>query len=78
MCFGITVIIAEIMLRGQRLDIAARDTLESNKNQSTHTLHRLINEWSEIMPAHFDVYPLLDAGTAQKYLNEGSRGRKKR
>ena len=35
---------------------------------STATLHRLINEWSEIIPAHFDVYPLLDPASAQKFL----------
>jgi len=45
---------------------------------STQTLHRLINEWSDIMPAHFDVYPLLDAGTARKYLNRKSRSEKRR
>jgi uncharacterized protein DUF3303 len=32
------------------------------------TLHRLINEWSDIMPAHFEVYPLLDPADAQQYL----------
>jgi hypothetical protein len=35
MCSGFAVIIAEIVLRGQRLDSAARDTLESNENQNT-------------------------------------------
>ena len=35
---------------------------------STVTLHRLINEWSEIIPAHFDIYPLLDPDSAQKFL----------
>ncbi len=41
--------------------------------ESTATLHRLINEWSDIIPAHFDVYPLLDAKAAQKYLNQSGR-----
>ena len=36
----------------------------------TTTLHRLINEWSEIIPAHFEVFPLLDADAAQKYLDK--------
>ena len=35
---------------------------------STSRLHQLINEWAEIMPAHFDTYPLLDADHAQLYL----------
>ncbi len=37
---------------------------------STATLHRLINEWSEIIPAHFDVYPLLDSASAQRFLTK--------
>ena len=32
------------------------------------TLHRLLNEWSEIIPAHFEVYPLLDPAAAKKLL----------
>jgi len=40
---------------------------------STRTLHRLINEWAEIMPAHFDIYPLLDPDEAQVYLKAHAR-----
>ena len=32
------------------------------------TLHRLMNEWAEIIPAHFDVYPLIDPDKAKAYL----------
>ena len=35
---------------------------------SNETLHRLINEWSDIMPAQFDIYPLLDQAAAQGFL----------
>jgi hypothetical protein len=35
---------------------------------SNTTLHRLMNEWADIIPAHFDVYPLLDEDTAKAYL----------
>jgi len=35
---------------------------------STETLHRLMNEWGDIVPAHMDVYPLLDQDTAKKFL----------
>jgi muconolactone delta-isomerase len=35
---------------------------------SNETLHRLMNEWAEIMPAHMDVYPLLDVGPAKAFL----------
>lgn len=32
------------------------------------TLHRLLNEWCELVPAKFDVYPLIDPAEAQAYL----------
>jgi hypothetical protein len=35
---------------------------------STATLHRLINEWSDIIPAYFDIYPLLDPAAAKRFL----------
>jgi len=35
---------------------------------SNETLHRLMNEWADIIPAHFDVYPLLDPGAAKAFL----------
>jgi hypothetical protein len=35
---------------------------------SNLTLHRLINEWAEIIPAHHDIYPLLDSDAARAYL----------
>ena len=27
---------------------------------SNETLHGLLNEWAEIIPAEFDIYPLID------------------
>jgi muconolactone delta-isomerase len=35
---------------------------------SNETLHRLITEWSEIIPARFDIYPLIEAQAAQQFL----------
>ena len=35
---------------------------------SNEQLHVLLNEWGEIIPAHFELYPLIDAGAAQRYL----------
>jgi len=35
---------------------------------SNETLHRLMNEWAEIIPAHMDVYPLLDVDSAKEFL----------
>lgn len=31
-------------------------------------LHRILNEWADIIPAHFDTYPLLDAAAAKRML----------
>jgi hypothetical protein len=31
-------------------------------------LHRLINEWSEIIPAHHEIFPLLDEDAAKVFL----------
>jgi len=41
---------------------------------SNESLHRLLNEWAEIIPAAFDVYPLIDPKQAQDFL----RGKSKR
>ena len=31
-------------------------------------LHRILNEWADIIPAHFDTYPLIDAEAAKRML----------
>jgi muconolactone delta-isomerase len=36
--------------------------------ESHEQLHRFLNEWANIIPAHFDTYPLLDAASAQQFL----------
>ena len=35
---------------------------------SNETLHKLMNEWADIIPAHMDVYPLLDPEAAKHFL----------
>jgi hypothetical protein len=44
---------------------------------SNLTLHRLLSEWAEIVPATFDIHPLVDPDEAQAYLkvhaNEAAR-----
>ncbi len=37
---------------------------------SNETLHRLLTEWAEMIPAEFDVYPLIDPEAAQAFLSE--------
>lgn len=32
------------------------------------TLHRLLNEWADLIPAHFQVVPLIDPDAAQRQL----------
>jgi muconolactone delta-isomerase len=41
---------------------------------SNETLHRLINEWSEIIPAHHQIVPLLDEETAKDFLATQTKG----
>jgi len=31
-------------------------------------LHRILNEWADIIPAHFDTYPLVDIATTEALL----------
>jgi muconolactone delta-isomerase len=31
-------------------------------------LHRILNEWADIIPAHFDTYPLVDAEATRALL----------
>lgn len=35
---------------------------------SNDQLHKILNEWADIVPAHFDTYPLIDAQSAQRML----------
>ena len=43
---------------------------------SNEALHRILNEWADIIPAHFDVYPLVDLAATQKMLAEQAAGKK--
>ena len=40
---------------------------------SNEELHAILNGWAEIIPAQFELYPLIDSAAAQRYL--GRRGR---
>jgi hypothetical protein len=31
-------------------------------------LHRILNEWADIIPAHFDTFPLIDVEPAKRML----------
>ena len=39
---------------------------------SNETLHRLMNEWADIIPATFEVHPLVDTGAARAFLTAQS------
>ena len=41
--------------------------------KSNEELHALLNEWAEIIPAHFEVHPLIDPAAAQRYLGASRR-----
>jgi hypothetical protein len=39
---------------------------------SNETLHRLLNEWAEYIPAAFDLYPLIESAAARSFLDQGA------
>jgi hypothetical protein len=36
--------------------------------ETNEVLHRILNEWADIIPAEFDVYPLVDIEATRKML----------
>jgi muconolactone delta-isomerase len=36
--------------------------------ESNEALHGILNEWADIIPAHFDVYPLVDMEATNRML----------
>jgi muconolactone delta-isomerase len=36
--------------------------------EGNDALHRILNEWTDIIPAHFDTYPLIDTDAARQML----------
>src|SRR5580704_8248084 len=36
--------------------------------EDNDALHRILNEWADIIPAHFDTYPLIDVDAANRML----------
>lgn len=56
---------------GQVIDVYSRlgrGVVALFKVDTHETMHRLVNEWTEIVPAHFDLYPLIDPEAAKAYL----------
>lgn len=41
--------------------------------ESHEPLHRLLNAWAELIPATFELHPLIDAGQAQAHLARSVR-----
>ncbi len=36
--------------------------------ESNEALHRILNEWADMIPAHFDTYPLVDLDATTQML----------
>lgn len=51
-----------IYARAGRRAVAILDVADNN------ALHRILNEWADIIPAHFETYPLIDAEAAKRML----------
>ena len=41
--------------------------------ESHEHLHRLLNQWAELIPASFELHPLIDAGQAQAHLARSAK-----
>ena len=52
---------------------AGRGAVALFEVQANEELHALLNEWAELIPAHFDVFPLIEPGAAQRYLKKRTR-----
>jgi muconolactone delta-isomerase len=44
--------------------------------ESNDQLHRILNQWTDIIPAEFDVYPLVDIEATRKLLAAQVAGNK--
>ena len=42
--------------------------------KSNEELHALLNGWADILPVHFDLYPLIESAAARRYLGRNRRG----
>lgn len=42
--------------------------------ESNEILHRYMNEWSDMVPATFEVYPLIDPEAARSFLSASGAG----
>ena len=51
-----------IYARAGRGAVAVLDVADNDE------LHRILNEWADIVPAHFDTYPLIDAASVKRML----------
>ena len=52
----------QVYARAGRGAVAILDVADND------ALHRILNEWADIIPAHFDTYPLIDAAAAKRML----------
>ena len=48
--------------------LRARWTVAVLDVEDNDALHRILNEWADIVPAHFDTFPLIEADAAQRML----------
>jgi muconolactone delta-isomerase len=51
-----------VYARAGRGAVAVLDVEDNN------ALHRILNEWADIMPAHFETYPLVDLDATRRML----------
>jgi hypothetical protein len=42
--------------------------------ESIEELHRLLSQWLELIPAEFEIHPLMDQSATAAFLGEGQTG----
>ncbi len=60
----------QVYARVGRGAVAVFDVADNN------ALHRILNEWADIIPAHFEIYPLVDLEATQQMLAAQVAGKK--
>jgi hypothetical protein len=61
-CYEASGVCRHVYARAGRGAVAVLDVADNE------ALHKILNEWADIIPAQFDVYPLIDAKAANRAL----------
>ena len=58
------------VITGQPYAKTGRGAIAIFDVESNEALHRLLSEWLELIPAEFEIHPLVDPDATAKFLSE--------